>query len=67
MSPVVIDCYYKATRKEAKMNKTLENMTIAELQAAWEVTYNYYLVTSSESAKSELDAISAQFAIRVNA
>ena len=49
------------------MNKTLENMTIAELQAAWEVTYNYYLVTSSESAKSELDAISAQFAIRVNA
>lgn len=62
-----IDCYYKATRKEAKMNKTLENMTIEELHASWEVAYNYFLVTSSESAKAELDAISTQFAIRVNA
>ena len=62
-----IDCYYKATRKEAKMNKTLENMTIEELRASWEVAYNYYLVTASESVKAELDAISEQFAMRVSA
>lgn len=54
-------------RKETKMNKTLENMTIEELHASWEVAYNYYLTTSSEDAKAQLDAISAQFAIRVNA
>lgn len=49
------------------MNKTLENMTIEELRASWEVAYNYYLVTASETVKAELDAISEQFAIRVNA
>lgn len=49
------------------MNKTLEKMTIKELHASWEIVYSYYIATSSESAKAQLDAISTQFAIRVNA
>ena len=49
------------------MNKTLENMTTEELHASWEIAYSYYLATSSEIAKAQLDAISNQFAIRVNA
>lgn len=49
------------------MTKTLENMTIEELKAAWDVAYDLYQSFPLLAAQQNLDAIAAAMAKKLGA
>jgi hypothetical protein len=49
------------------MNANIETMNIEELQAAWEVAYNYFLTVGDDFTKQTLDAIAAAMSAKVAA